>query len=649
MKINSVTINNFMGFSHAKFSLREKGLVLVTGDNQDDTSADSNGSGKSSLADAIMWGFYGETAREKLAADEVINETAKKDCQVVIEAEDDDGSIFTVDRWRKMASKPKRSGVALTHTKGGVTTDLTKGTDALTQPEIDQAIGCTQKVFSAATYAGQEALADLPAMSDGDLKKVVEEASGVNVLVKGYELARKRLGAAEADHDRWRLEHVHLERAVQEGMRRVGELKKRSSDYDGLKAGELSIIKGNLADTVARARSRQTERDQVDPASIQAKLDELDVKISAVNDENNRETELAAAVTDLSNKRTRQETMYLAAVAEAQKLKGELDRIKERVGTPCTSCGKSYEHQDIDDAKDIAEAKLRQKVEEAKKIAVDVTTAKAFEQAARDTLEAFRVGKTDIRSTVAERRRLAELMAQRQVAEGALLRETEAAKRLRADYERKAAETNPFVDLVANAEYEFQTTTEKYRESEVKGVELEKAVNVMKDVCKVYGPAGVRAHILDHVTPLLNERTAEYLGTLSDGNIEATWATLVPDARGDLKEKFSITVSKDKAGKSFASMSGGEKRKVRLACALALQDLVASRATKPLRLWIGDEVDTALDPAGLERLMTVLEGKARDRGTVLVISHSDLRDWIRESVTVTRKGGQSTLAGILCE
>ena len=162
---------------------------------------------------------------------------------------------------------------------------------------------------------------------------------------------------------------------------------------------------------------------------------------------------------------------------------------------------------------------------------------------------------------------------------------------------------------------------------------------------KVFGPAGVRAHILDTVTPFLNEKTSEYLGALADGNINATWSTLAKTAKGELKEKFNIEVVNDKGAESFAGLSGGEKRKVRIASAMALQDMVASRAEKPINLFIADEVDHALDDAGLERLMGVLEKKAKDRGTVIVISHNSLSDWIDNVITVKKAGGISTVSG----
>ena len=120
-------------------------------------------------------------------------------------------------------------------------------------------------------------------------------------------------------------------------------------------------------------------------------------------------------------------------------------------------------------------------------------------------------------------------------------------------------------------------------------------------------------------------------------------------ATGEVREKFHIDAHNDAVGTtSFGLLSGGEKRKVRLACALALQDIVASRAEKPINLLIGDEVDDALDESGLERLMGLLDEKSRERGTLLVISHNELSDWVREVCTVTRKAGQSTMEGPLC-
>jgi DNA repair exonuclease SbcCD ATPase subunit len=210
----------------------------------------------------------------------------------------------------------------------------------------------------------------------------------------------------------------------------------------------------------------------------------------------------------------------------------------------------------------------------------------------------------------------------------------------------KKAEVNPFTRRAVAAQMALTSA-----EIAVKGFETDleletKNVKIAETVAKVFSPAGVRAFLLDEVTPFLNDQTAKYLGTLSDGHITATWTTLIKTAKGELREKFSIEVTNSTGGDTFKGISGGEKRKVRIACALALQDLVARRATKPIELFIGDEIDDALDPAGIERLTVILDEKARERGSVFIISHSDLQCWIRNTITVTKKGEVSTFSEV---
>ncbi len=48
---------------------------------------------------------------------------------------------------------------------------------------------------------------------------------------------------------------------------------------------------------------------------------------------------------------------------------------------------------------------------------------------------------------------------------------------------------------------------------------------------------------------------------------------------------------------------------------------MASRASKNIELFIGDEIDDALDTAGLERLMGILSKSARARhGDALILT-----------------------------
>jgi DNA repair exonuclease SbcCD ATPase subunit len=647
VKLKRLTINNFFAIGHSVLEFDDKGLVAIQGENLKDTSTVSNGAGKSSMADAIFWCNYGETARDGLSADEVVNWTAGKNCEVEA-VWDDDGTTHVVTRWRKK-SGPKKNGVSLVTTSPtGVSTDLTKGKDTLTQIEIDKALGCSKEVFTAAVYAAQKKLPNLPAMTDGELKQIIEKASDVEVLIAAYKIARDKLQDAERKQDSWRLEHVRAERDVTDAQGRVDQLTIQRDGYLGRQKQELAALGQALKDAVARARQKQTERDSIDAVRLQSEIDKFDQKIASVASERDEEDRLATIERDAITARTSLQAHFARASRDARDQKDRLDGVNGLVGQPCGECGKPHVEDDIAQAKALAETKLRNLIAVAREMQGDQAIVEKKVTEASQKLAEHRSNRTDVTHTVEERRRLAELLAVRRRAEEAQEIETASARRIKTQYETKQAEQNPFTDLVIGADRELSDAVTHHRKSEELGVACEKRVMVCKDVVKVFGPAGVRAHILDNVTPFLNDRTADYLGTMSDGNINAIWSTLSLNAKGETVEKFAIAVDKPGDAKSFAGLSGGEQRKVQLATALALQDLVASRASKPIEIWIGDEIDDALDSAGLERLMSILTKKARERGTVLVISHNSLNDWISDTVTVTRDAsGFSKITGCL--
>ena len=163
MNFLQLNIENFLSIGKASIDLENKGLVLVQGQNEDDTSANSNGVGKSSIADALCWALFGETARG-VSGDAVINDVAKKGTEVSVCVEDDEAQ-YVITRYRKHP-KGKNSLTVVQEAEPGEEVDLTKGTDKETQLEVNRILGCSQDVFMTAIYAGQELMPDLPRLTD---------------------------------------------------------------------------------------------------------------------------------------------------------------------------------------------------------------------------------------------------------------------------------------------------------------------------------------------------------------------------------------------------------------------------------------------------------------------------------------------------
>ena len=650
MEIISLQIQNFLTIGKlSKLSLSNQGLVLIQGKNDDDTSAGSNGAGKSSIADALCWSLYGETARGE-TGDNIVNDVAKKDCLVKVVLKDADVT-YDITRYRKHKEFKNQTVVNVWEDEDGYKfTDISKGTEKETQELINSVLGCTLDVFIAAIYAGQEEMPDLPKMTDKQLKLLIEEAAGVERLEQAYELARKDASDVQSKISALATARTNIN-SQRESL--ASKLAIATASFDLFNSGRQARSDAHKATAMTLAGETKilvTSLANKSPTALKTSLEGLQKQVAEIT--SRQEDYRAVLKLKADNDSRAQTAMYLVNTADnsitscANAYKNaEVEMMK-----PCTECGKPHDPSEIEDFK-------AHKLEEQNKA---IAEKQKHTKAANDIL------------TEGNEILLALALAQREIDElnpEAIFNRTNAINaelgeiaKLESEIARKKAEiqvyveksksvmteSNPDEKVLGHIMGQIDDLNANYDDATNSIKEFEKQAEVLDAVVKVFSPAGVRAHILDTVTPFLNDRTSEYLSALSDGNIHAIWTTISKTTKGDLKEKFNIEVSNDKGGKSFKLLSGGEKRKVRLSTMLALQDLVASRASKPIQLWVGDEIDDALDSAGLERLMGILDRKARERGTVLVISHNSLADWIDNVVTVTKKDGTSTIEGALC-
>lgn len=644
MKIKKLEISNFLTIGKASLDLDDRGLLLIQGINEDDPSATSNGSGKSSVVDALCWALYGVTARD-VSGDAVVNKTAKKNCHVGVIVGDGDKQ-YRINRYRKDATHKNQVFVHQHDFATGAEIDLSKGTDKETQEVIVKVLGCSLDVFMSSVYAGQERMPDLPRMTDKALKTLIEEAAGVEVLTEAYSIARQRMNDAQLKLESHQKDLAVAKNRLANLNSELAESVKRRDDFHASRRNRakteltkvlpLQVQMGKCDDDIASINVA---------TNLKERLEEIEKLIASYSESKKRLDELYAAVRKAEDHERGLRLVANADKAVLDKLKKDLENAQALVGTPCKECGKTYCEDDLHSAvearsKAIVDLRsnLKDQVESIKKAADAVTTL-------RNEATTFEAAMVDVSALAAEQRQIMTLLARAKELESKKVQIEKDIAVIKGRANAILAEENHWAEVVQRTERKIEAETKEVTNNEARVASADKTFGLMSDATRVFGPAGVRAHILDTVTPFLNDRTQEYLGVLADGNIHATWTTLTKSAKGELKEKFSIEVSNDKGAESFAGLSGGEKRKVRLATALALQDMVSGRATKPLQCFIGDEIDDAVDEAGLERLMLILERKAKERGTVLVISHRPLADWCDQVISVTKREGVSVVTG----
>lgn len=82
IRFNSMILDSFMSFDHEEIELSGLGIAMIKGKNEFEPLANSNGSGKSAISEAILWSITGYTSR---GANDVANSILNRGVYVTID------------------------------------------------------------------------------------------------------------------------------------------------------------------------------------------------------------------------------------------------------------------------------------------------------------------------------------------------------------------------------------------------------------------------------------------------------------------------------------------------------------------------------------------------------------------------------------
>ena len=436
------------------------------------------------------------------------------------------------------------------------------------------------------------------------------------------------------------------------------------------------------------------------PAALTTRIAEIAARGSQLTSEQAR-LPSASPPADLSRELAQASHALSEAMAKMTEHDGVRSNASAKIGSACGECGKTYVEGDLsaiidhanrhyeaasrshdtslDDVRDvqariddwrreqadrIADAILLQRsdLEAANKevaeyrvaaeaairdhiAAIDTTIAGLDEQAAslvamKEKLDALAGMRLELQKKLVEFPSRFSAVAIRREANGRLLASR---SEIEATIASIKARTNPYESDVERWSERKKEAEAAMLAREMESADDRKAMVNLEVLERAYGRTGLKAHILETVTPVLNARANDYATRLADGAVKIAFDTVTKNKDGTVSEKFSVTVTNDQGADGYLGNSSGERKKIDLSIALAMSDLVAARASNPIDLFVADEIAESLDPTALERVAGLLQDKAKERGTLLAISHTDLTTFIPNVLTVKKMPGGSTL------
>ena len=316
-KIKDLAVKNFMSVGNATQAVNfdRNDLTLVLGENLDlggDDSGARNGTGKTTIINALSYGLYGQ-ALTNIKKDNLINKTNGKGMMVTVDFEVN-GINYRIERGRK----PNVMKFFIDDTEREIT-DESQGDSRETQADIERMLGMSHEMFKHIVALNTYTEPFL-SLKSNDQRLMIEQLLGITLL---SEKAERLKELAKATKDAITAEEFRI-KAVGDANRRIQDqidaLLRRQNLWNSKKTNDVAAL--------------QTAYDELAKLDIEAELSahkalaDYNVKRKAINDLNSWIKRC-----ELDEKRE---------LKEIDKLKNDIAALENHT---CHSCGQAF-HDD---------------------------------------------------------------------------------------------------------------------------------------------------------------------------------------------------------------------------------------------------------------------------------------------------------------
>ena len=615
-EFKSIYIENFSSFEKVLFEYKNKGLHLIQGENLDSSSADSNMSGKTNLFEALLWGLFGEATKEKnvdgaklssYTSNSVIRR-GQKECLVSISFESN-GDKYGIWRTR---SKSGASNLELL--KGG--TRIKGSSKAATQSAIEQVLGLDYNTFTQVVLFGQ-GIRRFSQARDSERKQILEQLLQLDVFssgLVGIRESKARLSIAESEIDKSigrieaKLEELDLQLDSAKTMYMASELssKEWKVALKKRKDGIREQIKGKqkkITNLIASLKTALT------------KVSSFLEKIKAGEKYRTRYNSVGAKLSDLNSLASIERTRY--------------DDLED-TESECPTCEQSISEEHL--------VKVRKKCY-SRLIAINRRRQKLDDQYADLRLEIVNLNATEALLNT-EKGMVTHCEEWIEEHTNRLANQKESLK----DIEKLSPDAiKP--DRTALGAVEARMAMARVEHAELTGqlITIHKELEDVEFWEHAFGNQGIKSLMMDNILPILNSRASKYIALLSGGEIDIEFDTESYTGAGKASDKFDVRITTS-AGEGYHYASGGGRRRVDFAIALALQSLQSQTGHK-CNLFILDEPFESVDETGQEELVNLLRQYSEEHDVaVYCITHlSTLKPLFDETITVRKQGGISSV------
>jgi DNA repair exonuclease SbcCD ATPase subunit len=246
LTIKEITVKNFMsvGNQAQAIDFSNKSLVLVIGENMDlggDDAGARNGTGKTTIINALSYVFYGE-ALTNIRRDNLVNKTNEKGMLVSVKFIKN-GVTYTIERGRK----PQIFRFYANDIEQKSDSNEAQGENRETQVEINKLLGMTHAMFKNIVALNTYTQPFL-STKQAEQREIIEQLLGITLLSQKADLLREKQKATKQllTEEKMRLDaKVASNEKIQES---IESLKIRSAAWTKQKAQDIESFREAIAE-----------------------------------------------------------------------------------------------------------------------------------------------------------------------------------------------------------------------------------------------------------------------------------------------------------------------------------------------------------------------------------------------------------------
>lgn len=625
IKFEELDIEGFRSIDRISLNLSDQGIVIVKGINNYEDLASSNGSGKSSVFEAIIYALFEETSSGDR---DIENRILGQGCSVVLKFSIDDVSYKIIRQ-----SKKGKGTVVLYRNDEDISARNKSDTNKL----IISILGINKAIFLDSIFLSQNAVTNLPSLSPTARKERLEILTNTDNAINNFKtFLKEKQTMYESKHVDSQLEINKINGKEESLQQQKDKLQAQINDIK-IQIEERNKL-GNIEDL-----DKQIQEYNVEINTINNQIPGLDNQIEMIsksinelkNEQKvyeekrvNKDQEVQNQrdkCNDLQKEITRVENVISYNNMDIDRINKEIEEIKN--SDTCPTCGRKYDNVNEEHIQKVIEDKNKEikefenkniennnyikdlQLELDKEIEVGKNLKKEFENLNslyNDKNEQVSEQQTNLINTNNQKTQLLNSIQNIQVQIDVINKQKDDILKI------EIPNSKQYEDMVQDIDIQLNNLNKLKEDKNNELNELDNYINAIKH-CIQLVTKDFRTFLLKNSLSYLNKILKDYSSQLFSNESDLIYIS-------ENDNKLDIMLG----NATYESLSGGEKTRVNIALLLAQKSLANMIGNISCNIIILDEILGYCDALAENNVINLITKELESLETIYMISHKEI-------------------------